>query len=120
MAVAVVACGCWGCVIVSERLVEWARGVGWVAGPEPDRAVLVCLAGAADDSGHGWVTRAQLEEAAAPYRRRARAFLGRLERRGFVDVRELADGRIEFRLSTVRRARVAYDRGPVPDRSVEL
>lgn len=106
---------------MSERLVEWARGVGWVAGPEPDRAVLVCLAGAADESGHGWVTRAQLEEASAPYRQWARAFLGRLERRGFVDVRELADGRrIEFRLSTVRRARPAYDRGPVPDRSVEL
>lgn len=99
---------------MSERLVEWARGVGWVAGPEPDRAVLVCLAGAADDSGRGWVTRAQLEEAAAPYRMWARALLGRLERRGFVDVRELADGRFDFSLSTVRRARVAYDRGPVP------
>ena len=98
---------------------EWARGVGWVAGPEPDRAVLVCLAGLADDSGHGWVTRAQLEEAAAPNRQWARAFLGRLENRGFVDVRELADGRIEFRLSTVRRVRVACDRGPVPGLAVE-
>ena len=107
---------------MSERLVEWARGVGCAAGPEPDRAVLVCLAGAADDSGRGWVTRAQLEEAAAPYRMWARAFLGRLENRGFVEVgaADRADGRIEFSLSTARRARPACGQGPVPDRSVEL